>query len=93
MELNEKNLENVLGGANPEVIDNNRRENSDIFRNEGLSEAELEKLYGGAPLADIDDIVLENRNLYRERSIAEIEKEKQELLKQREELLNSQRTK
>ena len=58
-----------------------------------LNDKELENVLGGAQKEVVTDKVLENRNIFRERSVAEIEEEKQELLRQREELLNSQRTK
>ena len=53
------------------------------------SEEELENVLGGANKEVISDKVLENKELYRPRSVAEIEKEKQELLRQKEELLEN----
>ncbi len=53
------------------------------------SEEELENVLGGANKEVINDKVLENKELYRPRSVAEIEKEKQELLRQKEELLEN----
>ena len=53
------------------------------------SEEKLENVLGGANKEVINDKVLENKELYRPRSVAEIEKEKQELLRQKEELLEN----
>ncbi len=83
MEMNESELEKVLGGANPEVIPELKNNNSS---NE-LSEDELANALGGAPKEVIQNKVLDNPTLYRPRSVSEIEKEKQELLRQREEAL------
>ena len=58
-----------------------------------LDENELENVLGGANKEVIKDKVLENKELYREKTIEEIEREKQELLRQREELLNNSKTK
>ena len=58
-----------------------------------LNEKELENVLGGANKEVINDKVLENKNIYRQRSVAEIEKEKQELLRQREEILKAAKSK
>ena len=51
-----------------------------------LNEKELENVLGGANKEVIKDKVLENKEVYRPRKVEEIEKEKEELLKQKEEL-------
>ena len=43
MELNEKELENVLGGANKEVINDKVLENKDVYRPRKVEEIEKEK--------------------------------------------------
>ena len=43
MELNEKQLENVLGGANREIIVDKALENKDVFREKSLSDIQREK--------------------------------------------------
>ena len=54
-----------------------------------INESKLENILGGAPKAVINDRVLSNKEMYRPRKIEEIEKEKAELLRRREEILNS----
>ena len=58
-----------------------------------LNEEKLENVLGGANPAVINDKVIENKDVYRESRIAEIEKEKNELLRQREEILKRYKTK
>lgn len=58
-----------------------------------IEEKELENVLGGANKEVINDKVLENKELYRPRSVEEIEREKQELLRQREEILKDSRLK
>lgn len=43
MELNEKELENVLGGANKEVINDKVLENKEVYRPRKVEEIEKEK--------------------------------------------------
>ena len=43
MELNEKELENVLGGANKEVIKDKVLENKEVYRPRKVEEIEKEK--------------------------------------------------
>jgi len=86
--MNDSELERVLGGANPEAVPE-LKNNS----NNELSEDELANALGGAPKEVINDKVLDNPNLYRARSVSEIEREKEELLRQREEVLSGQNTK
>lgn len=43
MELNEEQLENVLGGANKEVINDKVLENKELYRPRSVEEIEREK--------------------------------------------------
>ena len=86
MELNEKRLEDVLGGANPAVMDENMQKNGDLFRQTGdkeLESGQLEKVLGGANPAVIDEKVMDNKDAYRPRSVEEIVRERQELEEKR----------
>ena len=90
MELDERKLEGVLGGANPDVIDQKVAENKEVFRSSSdgeLSEKDLEGVYAGPNREAMIDKALENDHLFREEKLDEIEKEKKELLMQREEIL------
>lgn len=89
MELNEDELENVLGGANPAVIHDQLKENKTLADGE-LSENELEGVYAGPNREAMIDKALENKETFRGRSLADIQREKEELIRQREELLNQQ---
>ena len=89
MELKEQELEQVLGGANPAVID----ENNNVFRSNGeLSEEQLEGVYAGPNREAMINKAVENKEVFRERSVEEIEKEKQELIRQREEIFQSRKS-
>ena len=95
MELNEKRLETVLGGANPAVMDENMQKNGDLFRQTGdkeLNSDQLENILGGANPAVINDKVLDNRDAYRPRSVEEIARERQELEEKRRQYSSTTKT-
>ncbi len=88
MELNDNELENVLGGANPAVIQEQLKENKTLADGE-LSEDELEGVYAGPNREAMVDKALENPGVFRERSLEDIQREKEALIQQREEILKN----
>ena len=84
MELNEDELKNVLGGANPAVIHEQLEKNNAL---DELSEDELANALGGARAEVLVDKAMENPNVFRERRLADIQREKEALMRQREEVL------
>ena len=75
MELNEKELENVLGGASPAVI---RRES---LNNDELSENKLADVHAGIYKQDLaEKMAGQNPNLYRQEMINKLAEEKERIL-------------
>ena len=74
MELNERALENILGGANPNVIKDR------VLRSDVFTEDQLENIRAGINEKNVaNDIAVNNPKLYREAMIERLKKERNEL--------------
>lgn len=75
MELNEKELENILGGANPAVV---KRE---LLNNDELNVNQLEDVHAGIYKQDLaEKMAGQNPNLYRQEMINKLNEEKEKIL-------------
>ena len=78
MELNEKELEKVLGGVNPNVV------SKEQYRSDQLDENDLEHVLAGIYKKELaDEIAKKNPHLYRQEMIDEISVENEENVKKR----------
>ncbi len=74
MELNEKELEKILGGANPAVI------NNESLKNDELNEHELEDVHAGIYKQDLaEEMANQNASLYRKKMIDMLNEEKERI--------------
>lgn len=75
MELNERELENILGGANPNVIKNKS------FKDDELNEHQLEGVQAGIYKQELaEEIAEQNSSLYRQKMIDKLKEEKENIL-------------
>ncbi len=78
MELNEKELENILGGANPNVIKDN------VSKDDELNDEQLENIQAGIYKREIaDDIAQKNADLYRAEMIQRLKEERDRLVEEK----------
>ena len=77
MELNEKDLENVLGGANPRVI------SKEQTTNDQLDESQLENVQAGIYNNKLaEKLAKQNSNLYRKEMIQKLKDERDYIIQE-----------
>ena len=77
MELNEKDLENVLGGANPRVI------SKEQTTNDQLDESQLENVQAGIYNNKLaEELAKQNSNLYRKEMIQKLKDERDYIIQE-----------